>query len=167
MNDIKAGWIINPLDDQFTVITENSILFELIHPEAKLPHRAEPGSSGYDLFSVESVTIEPGDFKLVSTGLKWQPNTDSVEMQIRPRSGLAAKHGITVLNAPGTVDASYRGEIKVLLINHGKLPYDIKVAERIAQAIFSNIDKTFVIGTINKVNDTTRGSGGMGSTGKF
>jgi dUTP pyrophosphatase len=108
----------------------------------------------------------PGDFKLVSTGLKWEPPTNEHELQVRPRSGMAAKHGITVLNTPGTVDASYRGIIKVILINHSKVPYQIRCGDRIAQAVFAKVDKTISLKQTDAVNETKRGTGGMGSTGK-
>lgn len=154
------------LHPEFRVITGNSINFQLAEEHAKIPERADDGSSGYDLFSVEEVTLEPGEFKLVSTGLKWQPPNNAFELQIRPRSGLAAKHGITVLNSPGTVDASYRGTIKVILINHSKIPYTIKIGDRIAQAVIAEVLKDIILCESTDLTNTTRGDGGMGSTGR-
>lgn len=151
---------------EFRVISGNVFNFQLAEPNAKLPVCADEGSSGYDLFSVEEVTLEPGEFKLVSTGLKWEPPNNTFELQVRPRSGLAAKHGITVLNSPGTVDASYRGIIKVILINHSKLPYTIKVGDRIAQAVIATVLKNIMIIQAENLSDTIRGDGGMGSTGR-
>lgn len=155
---------LNKSEPSFQIMSGYALMFELIHPEAKLPERAEYGSSGYDLRSVEAMIIDAGEFKLVPTGLKWQPAAMDVEMQIRPRSGLAAKHGVTVLNSPGTVDSSFRNEIKVILINHGKFPFKIEVGDRIAQAVFARIDKSFTLDTVISVNETER-KGGFGSTG--
>jgi len=153
--------------EKFKVITDMDIMFELTEAGAVLPHRAEEGSSCYDLFSNQDIELKSGEIALVSTGLRWQPNTISIEMQIRPRSGLALKHGITVLNSPGTVDASYRGIIKVILINHGKQPYQIKAGDRIAQAFFQNVDKRYNLVLIDKVTeDNERGQHGFGSTGR-
>lgn len=151
---------------EFRVITGNLFNFQLVEPNAQLPVCADEGSSGYDLFSVEEVTLEPGEFKLVSTGISWEPPNNTFELQVRPRSGLAAKHGITVLNSPGTVDASYRGIIKVILINHSKSPYTIKVGDRIAQAVIATVLKNIILTETQKLSDTSRGDGGMGSTGR-
>lgn len=150
----------------FSVITKNIIELEKVNPDAKMPVCADEGSSGYDICSVEEVTLEPGEFKIVKTGLKWSPKCNSLEMQIRPRSGLAAKHGVTVLNAPGTVDASYRGEIGVILINHSKVAYKIEKGDRIAQAVIMRVEKDFDFEFVNAVSNTSRGEGGFGSTGK-
>ena len=89
-----------------------------IHPEAQLPKQARAGDAGMDLFSIDEMTIQPGERKLVKTGIQLQL-PKGTEAQVRPRSGLALKHGITVLNSPGTIDEGYRGEIGVILINHG------------------------------------------------
>lgn len=141
-----------------------SISFLLTDKQAKLPTKADEGSAGYDLYSIETVTIEAGQWQVVSTGLIWEPDTNNVEMQIRPRSGMALKHGITVLNAPGTIDASYRGIIGVLLINHSDKPYTVEIGDRIAQAIIAEvIDVDIKI--VNKMGESQR-KGGFGSTGK-
>lgn len=153
------------MESSFKVITTNTIGFKFIHKDAKMPKQADEGSSGYDLYSVERMEITPGQILKVPTGLIWEPQVSGIEMQVRPRSGLAAKHGITVLNAPGTVDNSYRGEICVILINHGKEPYVIEVGERIAQAVFARYENfDFVL--VDTVGETKR-KGGFGITGQF
>lgn len=131
------------------------------------PEYATEGSAGFDLRANEELVIEPGDYTMVSTGLFFElpPN---LELQVRPRSGLAAKHGVTVLNTPGTVDSDYRGEVKVILINHGKSNFKIEVGDRIAQAVIATVTAKSMV-KLNKVcqlNDNTeRGTGGFGSTG--
>lgn len=149
----------------FRVISETIIKFKFVDKNAKLPLNVDAGSSGYDLYSVEEVILNPGEIKLVSTGLIWEPPSNNYEMQIRPRSGLALKHGITVLNSPGTVDASYRDIIKVILINHSQTPYTIKIGDRIAQAVFAMVLKNFKLQVTDRVNATAR-EGGFGSTDK-
>lgn len=133
------------------------------------PEYATDGSSGFDLRAslTAPISIESGEVAIIPTGLFFEI-PENLEIQVRPRSGLAAKNGVTVLNSPGTVDEDYRGEVKVVLINHGKYKFDITNNDRIAQAVISTvIGKRFV--TFNKVDDvstdTTRGSGGFGSTG--
>jgi len=131
-----------------------------------LPEYQTLHASGMDLLAnlEEEVSLQPGERKLIGTGLKLA-TPEGYEAQIRPRSGLALKHGITVLNSPGTIDADYRGEIKVLLINHGQEPFSIKHGERIAQLIvakYSQISWEIV----EKLPETERGEGGYGSTGK-
>ena len=125
------------------------------------------GSVGFDLRSSENGSIKPNEFKVVPTGLFFDL-PENFEMQIRPRSGLAAKHGITVLNSPGTIDSDYTGEIKVILINHGKNTFEIAAGDRIAQAVISTVTAKNII-QLNKVSsidkDTERGTGGFGSTG--
>jgi len=133
------------------------------------PNYATDGASGFDLrANLDSpLTLPVGGRALVPTGLFFElpPN---FEIQVRPRSGLALKKGVTVLNSPGTVDADYRGEIGVVLINHGQEPFVIENGERIAQAVISTVISKNVI-NLNRVDeistDTTRGDGGFGSTG--
>jgi dUTP pyrophosphatase len=133
------------------------------------PEYATDGSSGFDLRANldEPITLGPLERTLVPTGLYFEI-LNNLEIQVRPRSGLAAKHGITVLNTPGTVDADYRGEIKVILINLSNEPFVINHGERIAQAIIAPIVPKMAI-EFNKVEeistDTNRGTGGFGSTG--
>lgn len=122
-------------------------------------------SAGMDLHAniKESISLIPGGRALIPTGL-FIELPEGHEAQIRPRSGLALKHGITVLNSPGTIDADYRGEIKILLINHGQEPFVIQNGERIAQMIVAKYER--VIWEISKeLNNTERGAGGYGSTG--
>jgi dUTP pyrophosphatase len=133
------------------------------------PEYATKGSSGFDLRAnlTETMTIQPGEYKLIKTGLYFSI-PENFEIQIRPRSGLASKHGITVLNSPGSIDADYTGEIGVLLINHGKEDFIINNGDRIAQAVIASvIGKNLVnLNKVETINDNTeRGSGGFGSTG--
>ena len=134
-----------------------------LHPQARLPEYAHPGDAGLDLFSVEAHRLNPGDAQLIKTGIALElPH--GYEAQVRPRSGLALKHSITVLNTPGTVDAGYRGEIGVVLINHGREPFEVTSGMKIAQMVINQI----VIAEISEVeslSDSSRGAGGYGSTG--
>ncbi len=130
-----------------------------------LPQYVTLGASGLDLLAAiyEDITILPGDIKLIPTGIKVEIPL-SFEIQIRPRSGLAIKHGITVVNAPGTIDSDYRGEIKVGLINLSKKDFIIKRGMRIAQAVLSKVYRVLWKET-QKLSETERGSGGFGHTG--
>lgn len=132
----------------------------------ELPAYQTEHAAGMDLQAnlEENIILEPGQRKLIPTGLKIELPI-GYEAQIRPRSGLAFKHGITVLNSPGTIDADYRGEIKVLLINHGDEAFEIKNGERIAQMIIAKHEQVIWQKT-NELSDTNRGIGGYGSTGK-
>lgn len=122
-------------------------------------------SAGMDLRAnlSESQIISPGERKLIGTGL-YLALPQGYEAQIRPRSGLANKHGITVLNSPGTIDADYRGEIKVLLINHGQEGFKIEDGERIAQMVIAKYERVS-FDQVDSLDDTERGAGGFGSTG--
>lgn len=132
-----------------------------------LPAYATPGSSGMDLAAAladtEELIIKPGDQSIVPTGLALAL-PQGMEAQIRPRSGLAAKHSVTVLNSPGTIDADYRGEIKVILINHGKSDFTIKRGDRIAQMVIQPVCQV-QLSEVDNLDDTTRGQDGFGSTG--
>ena len=132
-----------------------------------LPEYATPLSAGLDLrANLEAdILLEPGKTALIPTGL-FIELPDGYEAQIRPRSGLAFKHGITVLNSPGTVDADYRGEIKVLLINHSQEAFAIANGERIAQMVVAAYQQISWIPS-EVLSDTERGAGGYGSTGKI
>jgi dUTP pyrophosphatase len=123
-------------------------------------------SAGMDLhaFLTEPVSLQPGQRQLIPTGL-FVELPASTEAQIRPRSGLALKHGITVLNSPGTIDADYRGEIKVLLINHGQEAFAINNGDRIAQMVVAR-HETVQWSLSRELNETGRGEGGYGSSGK-
>ncbi len=131
-----------------------------------LPFYATGQSAGMDLCAAnpEPIALAPGEFRLVPTGLFIELPV-GYEAQIRPRSGLAFKHGITVLNAPGTIDADYRGEIGVLLINHGQHTFEIKKGERIAQMVVA-AHATVAWLPAMELAETERGAGGFGSTGK-
>ena len=130
-----------------------------------LPHYATPGSAGLDLLAATDAEIElaPGARMAVPTGIAIELPL-GVEAQVRPRSGLAAKNGVTVLNAPGTIDADYRGEIKVILINHGDEPFAIERGLRIAQMVVAPVTR-IAWDEQASLDDTARGLGGFGSTG--
>jgi dUTP pyrophosphatase len=134
--------------------------------DVNLPQKMSQLASGYDLYAAvsEPVILEPGERQLIPTGIaiSMQPN---MEAQIRPRSGLAFKHGITTLNTPGTIDADYRGEIKVLLINHGQAAFTIQRNERIAQMVFQIVPEVD-FEQVDELSDTIRGAGGFGHTGR-
>lgn len=133
--------------------------------DLSLPKKMSELASGFDLQAAvnEPLTLEPGARVLVPTGLAIAMPAQ-LEAQIRPRSGLAFKHGITALNSPGTIDADYRGEIKVLLINHGKEIFTIQRGERIAQLVFQIVPQVEWVET-DDLSNTERGSGGFGHTG--
>lgn len=130
-----------------------------------LPEYATAGSSGVDLLAAvrDSIKIMPGEFVSVPTGLCMELPA-GYEAQVRPRSGLAKNFGITVLNAPGTIDSDYRGEIQVILINLGKEPFTIKRGDRIAQMVFSAVEKAEII-EVAELTPTKRGENGFGHTG--
>lgn len=132
-------------------------------PDAALPGYAHPGDAGMDLHANEGLTLEPGHSGIVRTGIAiaLPPGT---EAQVRPRSGLAAKHGVTVLNAPGTIDEGYRGEVGVILVNHGPTPYQIEKGMRIAQMVIQPVLRVEVV-EAQDLSETRRGEGGFGSTG--
>ena len=131
---------------------------------AQIPHYQTLGSAGFDLHSVDDVVLKPMERVLISTGLSFEI-PDGYEIQIRPRSGLAYKHGITVLNTPGTIDSDYRGEIKVLLINLSNENFEIKIGDRIAQAVMQEVVQV-EFEEVLELSESERGEGGFGSTGK-
>ncbi|RMG91902.1 MAG: dUTP diphosphatase [Zetaproteobacteria bacterium] len=130
-----------------------------------LPHYASEQAAGMDLRAAieETVVLEPGQRRLIPTGFA-MALPEGYEAQVRPRSGLALKHGITVLNAPGTIDADYRGEVGVILINHGDVPFPIARGDRIAQMVVAPFSQA-VWKECEMLPDTERGSGGFGSSG--
>ncbi|SEG44207.1 dUTP diphosphatase [Bosea lathyri] len=144
-------------------------------PLLRLPHGADlplpayesTGAAGMDLRAAVDapLVLPPGGRALVPTGLALQL-PEGFEAQVRPRSGLAAKHGVTVLNAPGTVDSDYRGEVKVILINHGQEPFTIGRGDRIAQMVIAPVTRGVFV-EVDALDQTTRGEGGFGSTGIF
>ena len=141
-----------------------SLKVKKLSPLAQIPAYQTDEAAGFDLHSIEDVVLKPNERKLISTGLAFEI-PKGYEIQIRPRSGLAYKSGITVLNSPGTIDSDYRGEIKVLLINHSNEEFEIKTHDRIAQAVIQEVIQVD-FKEVEELNDTNRGSGGFGSTGK-
>ena len=142
------------------------VLIKKLDPNVVLPAYKTNGASGMDLmaFIDKPIKISPNSSYLVPTGLS-MAFSDDYEVQIRPRSGLAAKNNITVLNTPGTIDSDYRGEIKIILFNHGKEDFLINNKDRVAQMILTPVVKMKLEETDN-LPDTLRGEGGFGSTGK-
>ena len=128
-----------------------------------LPAYASAGAAGMDVVSAEDVTIAPAARHAVATGLTIAIPA-GLEIQVRPRSGLALKHGITVANAPGTIDSDYRGELKVILINHGAAPFAILRGDRIAQLVLAPVSQASWL-EVSELDETVRGTGGFGSTG--
>jgi dUTP pyrophosphatase len=145
----------------------SELLFERLphNTDLPLPSYETAHAAGMDVRAAvdTDLTIEPGKWGLVPTGLKVAVPA-GYEMQVRPRSGLAFKKGITVLNAPGTIDADYRGELKILLVNFGNEPFVIQRGDRIAQLIIAAVQQ-FSVREVAKLDDTTRAEGGFGSTG--
>ena len=142
------------------------VLIKRLSPKVKLPSYETSGASGVDLVAAidSSITIKPKSSCLIPTGLS-VAFSQEYELQIRPRSGLAAKNNISVLNTPGTIDSDYRGEIKVILFNHGNKSFKINNNDRIAQMILTPVIKMDLEET-NELPDSIRGAGGFGSTGK-
>ena len=142
------------------------VLIKKLNPDVELPIYKTSGASGMDLmaFIKEPIKIKPNSSYLVPTGLS-MAFSEGYEVQIRPRSGLAAKKNVTVLNTPGTIDSDYRGEIKIILFNHGKEDFIINNKDRVAQMILTPIIK-MELEEIDNLPDTLRGEGGFGSTGK-
>ncbi len=136
-----------------------------INEDAIIPSYAHQGDVGLDIYSVEEKDILSGESALISTGIKIEL-PENTEAQIRPRSGLALNHSITVLNSPGSIDYGYRGEIKVILINHGKNTFKVEKKMKIAQMAIKPVLK-IEIEEVNSLSSTSRDSGGFGSTGKF
>lgn len=141
-----------------------TVKFLKLHEDAVIPTRGTALAAGLDLCCVEEFILNPGDIKLVPTGLAMEL-PPSHEGQVRPRSGLAAKHGVTVLNSPGTIDEDYRGEIKVILINHGIRTFIGHKGDRIAQLVVAKVVIPEVVET-TELSGTQRGEGGFGSTGR-
>jgi dUTP pyrophosphatase len=131
----------------------------------EIPKYETPDSSGFDVRSClsETINLSPGERALIPTGLSFEIPS-GFEIQVRPRSGLAIKRGLTLVNAPGTIDADYRGELKIIIINLGQEPFEIKDQERVAQCVLAPIVQAELISSEN-LSQTDRGSGGFGSTG--
>lgn len=134
------------------------------NPDLPLPDRATPQAAGYDVRCAEaSVTLLPGEIRLVATGLQMEL-PEGVECQVRPRSGLALKHGITLPNSPGTIDPDYRGELRIIMQNLGQEPVTLARGDRIAQLVFARFETPAIV-LAEQLSETGRGSGGFGSTG--
>lgn len=131
-----------------------------------VPHYATPGSSGMDLYAdvQGEVVLMPGDIKLISAGI-YISMPEGYEAQVRPRSGLALKHGVSIVNTPGTIDADYRGLINIIMINHGKEPFTIKRQDRIAQMVIKEVQRA-EIEVREELDETVRSHGGFGHTGR-
>lgn len=140
-----------------------TIKFKKLNEKAILPSFANEGDAGLDICSTQEVLLMPGQRTLVKTGLAIQL-PKGWEAQVRSRSGLAYKHGVVVLNSPGTIDEPYRGEIGVILINHGQEPYSISIGDRIAQLVLKRTEDVVPV-FVEELNESNRGSGGFGSTG--
>ena len=142
------------------------VLFKRLNPKAQIPKYKTDGSSGLDLMALieDPIKIKTQESALIPTGISVAIPQDT-EIQIRPRSGLAAKSSISVLNTPGTIDSDYRGEIKIILFNHGKEEFEVNNSDRIAQMVLMPILK-IEFEEVDELPETIRGSGGFGSTGK-
>jgi dUTP pyrophosphatase len=139
------------------------LVSRLPHAADQLPQQATPGSAGYDVSSAEEISLAPMERRLVSTGIRIAL-PEGYECQLRPRSGLALKHGITLPNTPATIDSDYRGEVKVALINLGTEPFTITRGMRIAQMVFARVEQaSFEV--VAELPSSDRGEGGFGSTG--
>lgn len=139
---------------------------KLTHFKGELPAYQTALASGFDVRAQldRPLLLEPGERAMVATGLSFEI-PPGYEIQSRPRSGLAAKHGISIVNTPGTIDADYRGEVKVILVNHGLEPFEIKDQERIAQFVLAPVVQA-QFEMVEELSDTARGAGGFGSTGR-
>ncbi|WP_028776150.1 dUTP diphosphatase [Shimazuella kribbensis] len=133
--------------------------------DISLPEKMSTGASGFDLCAAvtEELLLQPGEWKLVPTGI-CIAMPEHLEAQVRPRSGLAFKHGISMLNSPGTIDADYRGEIKVIMVNFGDKPFRVNRGDRIAQLVFQEVAKVH-LEQVKELVSTVRGAGGFGHTG--
>lgn len=147
-----------------------TIQFRSFYSKAEMPRKATEGSAGYDITTVDTRLLRPGQRALFRTGFGIVL-PEGWEMQIRPRSGMALRHGITVLNTPGTIDSDFRGEVCVLLHNASDTPFQIEAGDRIAQAVFAPVFQVFLSWEHNgttlgeALEETSRGAGGFGSTG--
>lgn len=148
---------------------ESIVQFQWLSPDLKqdlnLPQYETPGAAGMDIEAgvKESVVIAPGEIKLISTGLAIAL-PEGYEIQVRPRSGLAVKFGVTIINSPGTIDSDYRGEVKIGLINLGTESYTVNRGDRVAQLVLAKVERA-AFREVDALNATTRGSGGFGHTG--
>lgn len=133
--------------------------------DVKPPNYANEGDAGLDLYSADEFVLKPGERKIASAGIKIAVPF-GYEAQIRPKSGLAAKHGISVINTPGTIDTGYRGVVGVIMINHGNEDFNVEKNMKIAQMVIKKVETAKLIEVDDLGEDTSRGEGGFGSTGK-
>lgn len=155
--------LISELEKEMRIKKTIEIKLKALHPCAVIPEYQTAGSAGFDLCSVVEMVIKPKEWALVKTGIALEIPS-GFEVQIRPRSGLALKHGISVLNSPGTIDSDYRGEIGVVLINHSKQEFKIEIGDRIAQGVVAEvIQGDFALS--QELSQTLRNDGGFGSSG--
>lgn len=152
-------------EEKHSVMTSKRIYFNKIHEDAKIPSYANQGDAGMDLTSIEDVFLSKGERKVIRTGLRVKIPQGSVGL-ICPRSGLAAKSGITVINSPGILDLSYRGELKIVIINESNTGYQIQKGDRVAQLVITPYINCEVLVTEEFETETERGAGGFGSSGK-
>ena len=148
----------------YFVLREAVIKAKKLHPDAKIPKKATDGSAGFDLHSVETVIVAPGEHRSVSTGLAFEI-PEGYAMLIYARSGYAKKYGITLSNAVGVIDSDYRGEVKILIHNTGTTEVTFKASDRIAQAIIHKLPDVEIVES-NRLTTTERSEGGFGSTGR-
>ncbi|PLY01509.1 MAG: dUTP diphosphatase [Desulfuromonas sp.] len=137
-----------------------------LHPEARIPEYMTVHAAGMDVCALieTPVILQPGERCLIPTGLAFAI-PEGYEVQVRPRSGLAIKHGISMVNSPGTIDADYRGEIRIILINHGREPFTVNSGDRIAQLVVAPVAQASLV-EVKELDDTERGGGGFGHTGR-
>ncbi len=141
----------------------NPLKFVRAHPSAIVPERACEDDAGFDLAACEPLELAPSEFGMISTGIRIELPSGTCGL-VLPRSGLAARHGVTVLNAPGLIDAGYRGIVRVVLVNHGREPFHVEIGDRIAQLLFVEV-KTPVFVEAQVLGDSERGAGGFGHSG--
>ncbi|MBR9705986.1 dUTP diphosphatase [Candidatus Pacearchaeota archaeon] len=139
------------------------IKIKKLHPDAIIPHYVHDGDAGMDVYSVKDMIIKPGERILVPTGISFEI-PKGFEIQVRPKSGLALKYGLTLPNSPGTLDSGYRGELGVIMLNTSNAYYDVRKGEKIAQIILTSYEEA-QIEEVTDLSETSRGAGGFGSTG--
>lgn len=151
-------------ENELSEMTAVNIDFKLNYSDARLPKQAHYGDAGMDLYAYEEGVVLPGEVKVIDCGFSMAMPV-GWEAQVRPRSGLAAKNMITVINTPGTIDCAYRGPVKVPLLNLGSKPFLVEKDMRIAQMVIAKVPQVFV-NVVSELPESKRGTGGFGSTGK-
>ena len=167
-----ATWIANylykkqidPVSTTTTETTETTIKVVKLHPEAIIPSYAHKGDSGFDLHALEETVLRPNETKLVRTGLVFEI-PEGMEIQIRPKSGVSLKTPILIKNTPGTIDSSYRGEVKIIVHNMSDGLLTIMKNNKVAQGVLTHVPKARFVVEREPLSETTRGDGGFGSTG--